>query len=147
MSNKQTIVTLSRFLYLNTYAFLLLVGGIGILFIPLYKINKWLFIIQIVITFVCWKNSLRIFRSWNDKKRKYKILMQRNCDCFRPDTFCEYMQAPCGRLLVKIVLNDLNLSHEYNTLKKLKQPFITTLKNSCKSQKTIVYINKNNLES
>lgn len=147
MSNKQTIVTLSRFLYLNTYAFLLLVGGIGMVFIPLYKINKWLFIIQIVITFVCWKNSLRIFRSWNDKKRKYKILMQRNSECFRPDTFREYMQAPCGRLLVKIVLNDLNLSHEYNTLKKLKQPFIKTLKNSCKSQKTIVYINKNNLES
>lgn len=141
--NKQTIVTFSRFLYLNTYAFLLLVGGIGIVFIPLYKIYNWIFFVQIVVALICLRSALRIFRAWNDKKRKYNILMQRNENTFRPDTFGEYMQAPCGRLLVKIVLKDLNRTNEYNTLKKLKRPLAETLKNSCKKQKTIVFINPN----
>lgn len=141
--NKQTIVTFSRFLYLNTYAFLLLVGGIGIVFIPLYKIYNWIFFVQIVVALICLRSALRIFRAWNDKKRKYNILMQRNENTFRPDTFTEYMQAPCGRLLVKIVLKDLNQTDKYKILKKLKQPLIKTLKKSCKKQKTVIYTNLN----
>ncbi|MBR5469821.1 MAG: hypothetical protein IKU78_05090 [Paludibacteraceae bacterium] len=141
--NKQTIVTFPRFLYLNTYAFLLLVGGIGIVLFPFYQIYKWLFVPQIIIALICLKNSWRIFHSWNDKKRKYNILIQRNSDNFRPDTFYEYMQAPCGRLLVKIVLKDLNISSKYSNLKKMKQPFFTVLKNSCKTQKTVIYTNSN----
>ncbi len=141
--NKQTIVTFSRFLYLNTYAFLLLVGGIGIVFIPLYKIYNWIFFVQIVVALICLRSALRIFRAWNDKKRKYNVLMQRNENTFRPDTFTEYMQAPCGRLLVKIVLKDLNQTDKYKILKKLKQPLIKTLKKSCKKQKTVIYTNLN----
>lgn len=69
--------------------------------------------------------------------------MQRNENTFRPDTFTEYMQAPCGRLLVKIVLKDLNQTDKYKILKKLKQPLIKTLKKSCKKQKTVIYTNLN----
>lgn len=140
--NKQTIVTFTRFLYLNIYAFLLLVGGIGIFFIPLYEINVWFLLPQSIVALVCLKNSLRIFKSWSDKKRKYDVLMQRNANGFRPDTFSEYMQAPCGRLLVRIVLEDLGISDEYKTLKKLRQPFFATVKKSCTPQKTVVYTNK-----
>jgi hypothetical protein len=139
------ISTFSRFLYLNTYAFLLVFGGIGIALIPCYLVSWWLVAIQAIIVVICIKNGLKIFRSWPDKKRKYMILMQRNETEFRLDTFTEFMQAPCGQLLTKIVLADLEKSYEYKKLKIIKQPFLKTIKQSCKPQKTVVYTNENNL--
>ncbi len=40
-------------------------------------------------------------------------------------------------------LKDLNISSKYSSLKKMKQPFFTVLKNSCKTQKTVIYTNSN----
>ena len=68
-------------------------------------------------------------------------MIQQNSNVFTPDSFTEYMQAPCGRILVKIVLKDLNKSNEYNNLLALKQPILQVLKTSCKPSKTILYIN------
>ncbi|MDR1543168.1 MAG: hypothetical protein LBS50_01905 [Prevotellaceae bacterium] len=139
------ISTFSRFLYLNAYAFLLAFGGIGIALMPCYRIGWWLVALQVVLFWICEKNALRIFRSWSDKKRKYAVLMQKNSAEFRPDTFTEYVQAPCGQLLVKIVLADLNKPYEYRNLLKLKQPLWKMLKTGCKSQKTVIYINNKKL--
>ena len=135
------ISTLPRFLYLNAYAFLLVFGGIGIAFIPCYRVGWYIVALQIVVVFVCIKNGIKIFHSWNDKKRKYEILMQKNNKEFRSDSFTEYIQAPCGQILTKIVLKDLNKTHEYRNLLKLKQPLWKTIKKGCKKQKTVVYIN------
>ncbi|MDR1761121.1 MAG: hypothetical protein LBR55_01590 [Bacteroidales bacterium] len=139
------ISTFPRFVYLNAYAFLLVFGGIGIALFPAFRIGWYLVVLQIIIVFVCLKNGIKIFRSWNDKKRKYEILMQKNSTEFRPDTFTEYVQAPCGQLLTKIVLKDLGKTHEYKNLLKLKQPFGKILKKACKEQKTVVYTNNQNL--
>lgn len=83
--------------------------------------------------------SVHIFKSWPDKKRKYHVLMTRNSDTLHPDTFKDYMQAPCGRLLVHVVLADLGMSGRYRDLRALRQPLWTTLKSNCKTQKTVVY--------
>ncbi|MDR1592785.1 MAG: hypothetical protein LBS16_07925 [Prevotellaceae bacterium] len=139
------ISTFPRFLYLNAYAFLLTFGGIGIALMPCYRIGWWLTALQVVVVWICEKNALRIFRSWSDKKRKYAVLMQKNSAEFRPDTFAEYVQAPCGQLLVKIVLTDLRKNHEYKNLLKLKQPLWTMLTTGCKPQKTVIFINDKNL--
>jgi len=110
-------------------------------FIPLYEIS-WIFLVcQIIILGICLKQAFKIFSSWNAKKRRYDILIQQNSNVFTPDSFTEYMQAPCGRILVKIVLKDLNKSNEYNNLLALKQPILQVLKTSCKPSKTILYIN------
>lgn len=138
----QNISTVPRFLYLNTYAFLLFFMGIGIVLIPLYRVSWWLAALQIIVFFVCERNAVRIFASWKDKKRKYHILMERNASALRPESFKEYMQAPCGRLLVRIVLDDLGSKDEYSTLMKLRQPLWTNLKSGCRPQETVVYINE-----
>lgn len=137
---EQTIATFSRFIYLNAYAFLLLFMGTGIALIPLYRISPWLVLVQAIPTLICLANGLRIFRSWKDKGRKYRILMERNSEAFRPDSFAEYMQAPCGRLLVRIVLKDLGKSDMYRSLLTLRKPVIDNLRSGCTPQKTIVYI-------
>ena len=137
------ISTFPRFLYLNAYAILLAFGGIGIALVPCYEVGWWLVALQVIAFYLCEKNALKIFRSWDDKKRKYTVLMQKNENQFRPDTFTDYMQAPCGQLLAKIVLADLNKSSEYRNLLKLKKPLWKLLKSSCKPQKTVVFINEN----
>lgn len=114
--------------------------GTGIVLIPLYKISMWLVAIQAVAVFLCLKNGIGILSGWNDKKRKYNILMERNSTEFRPDSFSEYMQAPCGRLLVKIVLEDLDRKESYRSLKALKKPFAENLKSGCTPVKTVVYL-------
>lgn len=121
---KNTISTFRRFLYLNTYAFLLILIGISASAIPLWDYSILFAIAQGSISIICIKGGYSIFKSWNDKKRKYQILITRNNDAFREDTFSEYMKAPCGRLLVKLVLRDLGISSQYCGLLKYKTSFI-----------------------
>ena len=106
-----------RYLYLNAYALLLLFVGGGVLLIPLW-LYHWAFaLLQVAIAYPFIKNGAKILASWETKKREYKILMERNAEKFRPDTFAKYMEAPCGRLLVKAVLKDLGYSQHYKSLK------------------------------
>lgn len=138
------ISTFKRFMYLNTYAFLLAIGGIGIVAVPLYHYSLWWLLLQIPVAFICLKGAYSIFSSWQDKKRKYNLLIERNTPVVRPDTFTEYMQAPCGKLLAKIVLADLNQPHVYKEeLLKLRKPLWTVIKENCGPQKRTVYINPN----
>lgn len=132
----------SRFIYLNTYSFLLLICGIAAAVAPLYKVSMLLVIPQVFICFVCFKQSYRLFSTWGEKKRKYAVLMERNKEHFRPDTFEAYMQAPCGRLLTKAVLKDLGESKRYKELLVYKVPVIESLKHNCTTQRTKVYINE-----
>lgn len=135
---EQTVSTVPRFLYLNAYAFLLFFMGAGIALIPLYRVGWWAVAVQSVAFIACERGSWKIFSSWKDKKRKYKVLMERNTPEFRPEVFREFMEAPCGRLLVKIVLNDLGRSGEYGTLRKLRPSLKEELKSACVRKKTTV---------
>ena len=141
MMSEKNIATFGRFVYLNAYAFLLFIIGVGIAFTPIYKSGHWwLVAAQVVTVFIILKGSVEIFKSWNDKKRKYHVLIERNAETLRPDTFSEYMKAPCGRLLVKIVLKDIDKQNEYKNLKKYKEPFINKLVKTHKPKKSIVYM-------
>lgn len=114
------ISTFARFMYLNAYAFLLLAGGIGILLFPGFRYSWWIEGGQITIAFFCLRGCYKIFYSWRDKKRKYDLLMQRNADEWRPDTFNEFMNAPCGRLLTILVLRDMGHPERYKELQKMR---------------------------
>lgn len=112
--------------------------------IPLFKVSKWLLIPQIILSLFFIKQAGKLFSTWKDKKLKYKILIERNKNEFRPDTFKVFMQAPCGRLLTKVVLTDLGIRNKYKELLVYKEPFIVSIKKSClpSSQKTKIYINE-----
>ena len=139
---EKSIATFGRYIYLNAYAFLLLFLGIGVAFVPTRQYGWWVVAVQVVEVFILIKGAVNIFRGWGEKKRKYHVLMERNAETIRHDTFAEYMKAPCGRLLVKIVLKDLDKTEEYKNLKKYREPFIKKLKYIGKPKKSIVYIRK-----
>ena len=127
---------------MNTYSFLLFFCGIISILIPLYKISLWFLIPQIIACLIFFKQAFKLFSSWKDKKIKYQILMGKNKNEFRADSFEVFMKAPCGRLLTKAVLKDLHKEEEYKNLLVYKEPFVISLRNSCKKQVTTVYINE-----
>ena len=110
--------------------------------IPLFHIHKSLIVPQVLVSIVCFKNAFHLFSTWSDKKIKYKILIGKNKNGFREDSFKVFMQAPCGRLLTKAVLKDLGIREKYNELIVYKEPLLVALKKGCVKQETKIYINE-----
>lgn len=131
-----------RFIYLNIYAILLLAAGFACLLVLTRKVHLLLFCLLIFCSIMCFVNAVRLFSTWNDKKRKYQILIAKNKNEFHEETFEIFMQAPCGRLLTRAVLCDLNQKTQYRNLLKYRESLLSNLKKNCVPQKTIVYVNK-----
>jgi len=138
---------MSRFLYLNIYAFLIVLAGILTLILPFYLISKWILVAQGIIAIKLFFISGKLFSTWDAKKREIDLLVNRNKNEFRPDTFEIYMQAPCGRLVVREALRKLNIQREYKTLLKLQKPLLERLKNNCMPVKTVIFINEESVKS
>jgi hypothetical protein len=132
------------FLYLNIYSFLIVCAGILILALPFYMLSKWSLIVQGIVAIKLFTVAGKLFSAWEDKKEKVDILIKRNRDEFRPDTFSVFMQAPCSRLMVHYVLRNLNKQQEYKALLKLQKPLLERLRNNCMPVKTVIYINEDN---
>ena len=131
-----------KFIYLNTYSFLLLFCGIISILVPIYKVSKIFFIPQVFVFFIFFYYSVKLFSIYKDKLIKCNILLKKNKDEFRPETFKIFMQAPCGRLVTKSVLQDLNQKDKYKELLIYKEPFFVSVKNNFKPTKTSIYINE-----
>ena len=133
--------SIGRYLYLNFWGLLLIT--ISLIFsITLFLIDYSYFIpIPIIVILICLYGGCNILKTWNDKKRKYHILITKNEKHFYPESFKEYMQAPCGRLLVKIVLKDLNKLDQYKNLNKYRVSFLSQIKQirkGCIRSKTVI---------
>ena len=139
---KMELRRLFRFIYLNIYAFLLLLMGLCLTGIPLFKITVFLCIPQIIIIIILFQNSYRLFSSWEDKKRMYALLMEKNRKGFSAETFKMYMKAPCGRVLTKAVLHDIGLKYKYKELLAYKEPLLVSIKNNFIPMETKIYINE-----
>jgi len=131
-----------RFLYLNFYNFVLILSGALALAVPLQLISKWFWILKGIAALYFFGQAINLFSTWPDKVVKREILIGKNKSEFRPDTFEIFMQAPCGRLLVRSVLSELGKSHEYKNLLKLKKPLFDNIKECCKPVETSIYVNE-----
>ena len=109
---------------------------------PLYLITKWTLVVQGIVAIKLFLIAGKLFSTWDVKKREIDLLVKRNKNEFRPDTFEVFMQAPCGRLVVREALRELNTQGEYKTLLKLQKPLLERLKNNCTPSKTVIFINE-----
>ena len=132
---------MTRFLYLNIYSFLLAGAGILVLALPFYLLSKWTLVIQGIAAVKIFLISARLFSSWESKNREIELLVNRNKNEFRPDTFTVFMQAPCGRLVACEALRILNKQEQYKTLLKLRKPFFDRWRENCTPSKTVIYVN------
>jgi membrane protein CcdC involved in cytochrome C biogenesis len=124
------------------YSFLIVCAGILMLVAPFYRMSKWTLVVQAIIAVKLFMIAGKLFSAWEEKVKKIDMLAKRNRDEFRPDTFAVFMQAPCGRLIVRQVLRDLHKQDEYKSLIKLQKPLLERLRTNCAPAKTVIYINK-----
>lgn len=96
-----------RYIYLNSYGLLFILGSVVSLLIPLWSISKWWIILQICVAIFCFSFGIHLLSMWNDKIRQYNTLLARNKKEFRPNSFAIYMDYPCSRKIVRAVLRDL----------------------------------------
>ena len=132
-----------RFLYLNTYAFLLILAGTLVLGLPFWLISPFTLIAQGILSIPLYMCGFTLLGGWNDKKRQYAVLMAKNKDEFRPESFKIYMEAPCGRKLTHVVLKDLGKESEYKNLLIYKPTFIEEFTSPCKKpEHHVLYVNE-----
>ena len=120
--NMGGISTTKRYIYINLYAWILLIYSVIIALIPLYKITVWLIALQAAIILPMTIFAIQILKQFPRKQREYRLLIERNKEQLRPDSFWLYADAPCGRLLMWLVLKDLgyNRSIYRSIVKKYK---------------------------
>jgi hypothetical protein len=113
-----------------------------VLLLPFYRIFVWIIIIQALIAIKLFTISGKLFSTWNEKKRIAVLLVKKNSGEFRPETFKLFMQTPCPRLVVKVVLADLEQKKQYHALLQYKPPLIKSMIENLKPVKTTIYIHK-----
>lgn len=138
------ISTPARWIYLNLYSCLLLFLGAGIMFLGVWLVGSLLFLGLALILggLFLLRIGGRMILSWGDKKRKYAVLMERNRAELRPDTFSEYVGAPCGRLLTRLVLKDLGISERWPEVASQRKPLAARFKEACRPEVTRVRIHR-----
>lgn len=134
------IQTVPRFIYINAYAFLLLFLCISITVISFIIGFGILFVACMLLALLCLRMAIKILATWSGKIRHYNKLMELNTPNFSPDSFKDYIQAPCGCLLTRVVLKDLGKSDQYSNLCKLRLPLRERIRSACEPHKTVIYI-------
>jgi hypothetical protein len=104
--------------------------------LPLWSISKWFIPFQLVLGIYSLSMAMRLFATWPEKKRMVNILIVRNHETFHPASFEPYMKAPCGRMVVRVVLKRINMETEIKNLKKYRISFRYMLTNNCKNVET-----------
>jgi hypothetical protein len=104
-----------RFLYINIYAFLLFVLGV---FFTLLSMDIFLILFKYMVAALCAGSGISIFLQWKVKLRKIKVLVSRNKNELRYDTFRKLNETLCGQLMIRVALSDLRKTDNYRTLSK-----------------------------
>ena len=106
---------LLRFFYINTFSFILIVLGAATIFIP---IDIFYLILKILIAIWCVSGGILLITRWKARKRKIEILVARNLNKLRPDTFRQLKRTLCGQLMVNLAISDLRKTENYQNLSK-----------------------------
>jgi hypothetical protein len=98
------MITMLRFLFINTYAFLLLIIAAAIVFVPS---DILLILLKGIGALLCVIAAINILLQWKRKKRMIKVLLRRNASGFNLESFKPYMETFCSQLVVVYVLKKI----------------------------------------
>lgn len=107
-----------RFLYLNIYGLLLLLGGLGLTMVPVFQISVPLFVGKCLVVMFCQYKGIQILAQWPQKKKFYRQLIVINSRTIKESSFETFVCSPCGRLLTKAVLKSLGRSECYREIRQ-----------------------------
>lgn len=106
-----------RFLRLNAWAFVLDISAVSSLaIIGAGRHCLVFFWLGLVVVFFLAFNGIRLHSHYPDRVRVLDILIKKNKQGIREDSFCEFMYAPCGRMVVREALDILGEKRLYKKL-------------------------------
>jgi hypothetical protein len=101
------------FIFLNIYSFFLFGLGVAAFLMP---IDIFILVFKYLVVIWCIVGASIILSKYNVKIRQLAILVNRNKEEIRPDTFKVYLKTPCGQLLVNMAINNLRKTRNYANL-------------------------------
>jgi len=108
-------MNLLRFIILNSFAFLLAGIGIAVILMP---IDIFIIVFKYIIAIGCLFNAAGIFLKWKKKKIMMDILIRRNLNEIRPDTFRKYRGELCWELVYHYIFYKLRKTEKYRILSR-----------------------------
>ncbi|MDF3820742.1 hypothetical protein P3G55_12565 [Leptospira sp. 96542] len=103
---------------------LFLCSVLSFLTLFILKVSIFLAIPFIFVSILTFSIAIHLISAYKGKIRSINLLFKKNRVSFKPISFADYMQAPCGRQVVKIVLSHLGKQENYKIL-KMKYPIQT----------------------
>lgn len=109
-----------RLFFLNVYAYLLtlctLTSGVAA-YVCFSKLHWHVTgIILGIVAFILLTQTFRNYVNWPHRKRIFKTLCKRNREVFHFQSFEEYVDAPCHRMVIRLVLIELNQKDKYREI-------------------------------
>lgn len=105
------------FFFLNFYGFVisayLLMHILLFIYLPSFRSNVYICVLQIVFFLACLTGCIHIFRDYGMRKKIYSYLLKKNSSRIRESSFEEYMQVPCHRMVCRAVLDELQHREMY----------------------------------
>ena len=105
---------------INIYALLLDVLGCTTFVMAIVLLRTWL-----VATILCCfaaifilYGGIGIHSTYTEKCRIYSILIRRNSNGVKVETFKDFLSVPCHRVVVRMVLHQLHQSAKYSEIKE-----------------------------
>lgn len=127
---------------INAYALLLDVFGFLVAVWVLSAFRTWPILAVLAGTLAAYLiyAGICIHLSYGEKVRIFQILIRRNRNVFRRESFRDFMAVPCHRLVVRMALHRLGCSSEFAVLKRMyyRYPWEKRL-----SQATVLRVFKN----
>ena len=105
---------------INVYAILLDVLGCIAFVIAVVLLRTWL-VAAVSCCFVAifmFYGGIGIHSTYPEKCRIYSILMRRNSNGVKEETFKDFLSVPCHRVIVRMVLYQLHQSDKYREIKE-----------------------------
>lgn len=106
---------------INAYALLLDAVGLMLLALAVMLLQNWFVaaVSSALLGVGLVYGGMGVHSTYDEKRRIYSVLLKRNAQAVRLDTFRDFMSVPCHRLVVRMVLHRLNCDSEYETVKRL----------------------------
>lgn len=104
----------------NVYALLLdaLALAAFIIAILLFRTAFVLCVVLSLMGVLLFYGAIGIHGTYPEKCRIYSILLKKNSQQFKIDSFRDFVSVPCHRVIVRMVLSKLGKSSEYMNIKK-----------------------------
>ena len=129
---------------MNAYAYLLLLSTLTTAMVSYFSFEKGHHYVICfffgISAFVLLTQTFRNFVNYYHRKRIFTVLLRRNRNDFHFKSFEDYVDAPCHRMVIRLVLLELNQKDKYKEI--IKKYYLPPWKRHNRESRVIFFKNQ-----